>query len=66
LEKQLSDLEQEEKALQASVMKGGMPPAELEKGYTKLGDLAQRISAVMKEWETASERLEALGEETAA
>jgi ATP-binding cassette subfamily F protein 3 len=66
LEKELNELEQEEKTLQASVMKGGMPPAELEKGYTKLGDLAQSISAVMKEWETASERLEALGEETAA
>jgi len=66
LEKQLNDLELEEKALQATVMKGGMPPTELETGYTKLGDLAQRISAVMKEWESASERLEALGEEAAA
>jgi ATP-binding cassette subfamily F protein 3 len=66
LEKELNELEQEEKTLQASVMKGGMPPAEMEKGYTKLGDLAQRISAVMKEWEAASERLEALGEETTA
>lgn len=66
LEKQLAEVELEEKELQAKVMKGGIPPAELEKGYTQLGELAKRIASVMKEWEQASERLEALGEETSA
>lgn len=65
-EKQLGELEQEEKALQEKVMKGGMPPAELEKGYTQLGELAKRISQVMLEWEEAGERLGALGEEATA
>lgn len=66
LEKQLAEVELEEKEMQAKVMKGGIPPAELEKGYTQLGELAKRIASVMKEWEQASERLEALGEETSA
>ncbi len=63
LEKQLADLEQEEKELQAVVMKGGIPPAELEQGYTRLGELAERIAKVMQEWEDAGKRLEDLGEE---
>jgi ATP-binding cassette subfamily F protein 3 len=66
LEKQLAEVEGEEKELQAKVMKGGMPPAELEKGYTRLGELAQRIAAVMAEWEAAALRLEELVEETDA
>jgi phage host-nuclease inhibitor protein Gam len=63
LEKQLADLEREEKDLQAVVMKGGIAAAELEKGYARLGDLAQRIAAVMQEWEAASEQLQVLGQE---
>lgn len=66
LEKQLAEVEKEEKELQAVVMKGGLPPAELERGYTRLGELAERIAKVMQEWEDAGKRLEALGEETAA
>ena len=66
LEKQLADLEREEKELQAVVMKGGIAPAELEKGYTRLGELAQRIAETMAEWEGASTRLQELGEEAAA
>lgn len=64
LEKQLADVEKEEKDLQAIVMKGGIPPAELERGYTRLGELAERIAKVMQEWEDAAKRLEELGEET--
>jgi ATP-binding cassette, subfamily F, member 3 len=63
LEKQLADLEREEKELQAVVMKGGIAAAELEKGYARLGDLAQRIAVVMQEWEAASEQLQVLGQE---
>jgi len=66
LEKQLAEVEKEEKELQAVVMKGGMPPADLERGYTRLGELAERIAKVMQEWEDAGKRLEELGEETAA
>ncbi len=62
LEQQLADLEKEEKALQAEVMKGGMPAEALQKGYDRLGDLAQRIAAVMSEWEAASAQMEELGE----
>jgi len=58
LEKQLAELEQEEKDLQAVVMKGSLPPAELEKGYQRLGELAQRIASTMEEWETASAQLQ--------
>lgn len=65
LEQQLADLEKEEKELQGRVMKGGIAPAELEKGYTKLGSLAERIAAVMQEWEQASEQLQMLQEEKA-
>ena len=61
LEKQLADLEKQEKELQATVMKGGMPAAELENGYTQLGDLAKRIATTMEEWESASTRLQELG-----
>jgi len=63
LEKQLADLEKDEKELQASVMKGGIPATELQKGYERLGELAQRIAAVMSEWETVSAQLQELGEE---
>jgi ATP-binding cassette subfamily F protein 3 len=66
LEKQLADLEREEKEMQARVMKGGIPPNEMEKGYARLGELAQRIAATMGEWESASLRLEELGEEAEA
>ena len=65
LEKQLADLEKEEKELQGRVMKGGIPPADLEKGYTQLGDLAQRIAQVMQEWEEASDQLQLLEEQKA-
>ncbi|MFN6117680.1 MAG: ATP-binding cassette domain-containing protein, partial [Flavobacteriales bacterium] len=62
LEQQLADLEKEEKTLQAEVMKGGMPADALQKGYDRLGELAQRIAAVMSEWEAASAQMEELGE----
>ncbi len=62
LEKKLADLEREEKELQASVMKGGLAPDEVEKGYVKLGNLAQQIAATMEEWEEIALRLEELGE----
>jgi ATP-binding cassette subfamily F protein 3 len=64
LEQQLADLEKEEKTLQAEVMKGGMPADALQKGYDRLGELAQRIAAVMSEWEAASAQMEELGEES--
>ncbi|MBL7957765.1 MAG: ATP-binding cassette domain-containing protein [Flavobacteriales bacterium] len=63
LEKQLADLEAEEKRLQAEVMKSGQPAAEVEKGYARMGEVAERIAATMSEWEAASVRLEELGEE---
>lgn len=63
LEKQLAELETEEKALQATVMKGGMPAAELQKGYERLGDLAKRIASVMEQWESTSAELQALDAE---
>ena len=63
LEKQLAELEQEEKVLQAEVMKGGIPADQMDKGYARLGDLAQRIASTMREWETAAQRLEELNEE---
>jgi multidrug resistance efflux pump len=66
LEQQLADLEKEEKTLQAEVMKGGMPADALQKGYDRLGELAQRIAAVMSEWEAASAQMEELGEESKA
>jgi flagellar biosynthesis chaperone FliJ len=63
LEKQLAGLEAEEKALQAGVMRTGVSSDELQQGYAKLGELAQRIASVMQEWEAASAEVEALGEE---
>jgi ATP-binding cassette subfamily F protein 3 len=63
LEKQLADLEAEEKKLQADVMRNGTPQAEVEKGYARMGEVAQRIAATMQEWEAASLRMEELGEE---
>ncbi|MBK8499159.1 MAG: ATP-binding cassette domain-containing protein [Flavobacteriales bacterium] len=63
LEKQLAELEEEEKRLQAAVMKGGTPATEVQKGYEQMGQVAQRIAATMQEWETASTRLQELGEE---
>ncbi len=66
LEKQLAEMEQEEKLLQAEVMKGGIPADALEKGYAKLGELAQKIAATMQQWEEASLRSEELSEEAQA
>ena len=66
LEKQLAELEAEEKSLQAEVMRSGMPAAEVEKGYARMGEVAERIAATMKEWEEASLRMEELGEENPA
>jgi ATP-binding cassette subfamily F protein 3 len=62
LEKQLADLEREEKELQAKVMKGGMPADLVQAGYAQLGALAQRIAQVMEEWESAAGRVEELGD----
>jgi len=66
LEKQLADLESEEKSLQAEVMKSGMPADAVQKGYARMGEVAERIASTMKEWEEASTRLEELGEEKLA
>jgi ATP-binding cassette subfamily F protein 3 len=63
LEKQLADLEKEEKELQSVVMKGTIPADQIQKGYERLGELAQRIAATMEEWEAASAQLQASGEE---
>ena len=57
------DLEKQEKELQTEVMKGGMPAEQLQKGYERLGTLAQQIAKVMEEWENASTELQALAEE---
>ncbi len=62
LEKQLADLEREEKELQALVMKSGTAADQVEKGYVRLGEIAQRIAATMEEWETVSEKLQELAE----
>ncbi|MBK9076555.1 MAG: ABC-F family ATP-binding cassette domain-containing protein [Flavobacteriales bacterium] len=62
LEKQLATLEQEEKALQARVMTSGVAASEVDKGYARLGELAQRIASTMAEWEDAAAKLEALAE----
>ena len=59
-EKELAALEQEEKALQAQVMAAGLPATELDRGSARLGELAQRIAAVMADWEAASARLDEL------
>lgn len=63
LEKQLADLEKEEKELQVEVMKGGQPAERLQKGYERLGELAQNIAKVMEQWENASTELQAFKEE---
>ena len=60
LEKQLAELEAEEKALQAVVRKGGRSDEEMQKGYTQLGDRANRIASVMEEWERTSAQLQEL------
>jgi ATP-binding cassette subfamily F protein 3 len=62
LEEQLAALEQEEKQLQAEVMKSGLSAEALQNGYDRLGKLAERIAAVMEEWERASAQLQELGE----
>ncbi len=59
-EKELATLEQEEKELQARVMATGLSAAEVDRGYARLGELAQRIAAVMADWEAASARLDEL------
>lgn len=63
LEKQLAELEKEEKQLQAEVMKGGLANDALQKGYERLGQLAQDIAKVMEQWEGASAELQGLSEE---
>ncbi|MEO5584193.1 MAG: ABC-F family ATP-binding cassette domain-containing protein [Flavobacteriales bacterium] len=63
LEKRLGELEQEEKDLQAKVMKGNLPPGQVEAGYAKMGTLAKEIAQVMGEWEVASAQVEELAEE---
>jgi multidrug resistance efflux pump len=60
LEKQLAEREKEEKELQATIMKGGVPADQLQKGYERLGELAQRIAGVMEQWESSSAELQSL------
>ena len=62
LEAELAKLEAEEKALQAEVMKGGLSADKVQKGYERLGQLAERIAAVMSDWESAAAKLEEVGE----
>ncbi|MBL7962365.1 MAG: ATP-binding cassette domain-containing protein [Flavobacteriales bacterium] len=59
-EKRLADLEREEKDLQQQVMKGGQPAEQVQKGYERLGQLAQQIAESMEEWERLSAELDAL------
>lgn len=66
LEKQLAELEEEEKRLQSDVMRSGVSAEQVQQGYERMGELAQRITATMKEWEAASTRLEELGEDKLA
>ncbi|MEZ4806715.1 MAG: ATP-binding cassette domain-containing protein [Flavobacteriales bacterium] len=61
-EKQLAELEKEEKDLQGQVMRSGADPTEVQKGYERLGDLAKRIAVVMEEWEEAAAQVQALQE----
>ncbi|MCC6840590.1 MAG: ATP-binding cassette domain-containing protein [Flavobacteriales bacterium] len=65
LEKQLAELEQEEKQLQARVLQGAPSAEQVQEGYVQLGELAQRIAGVMEAWEAASNLLAELGEEAA-
>ena len=62
MEAELAKLEAEEKALQAEVMKGGLSADKVQKGYERLGQLAERIAAVMSDWESAAAKLEEVGE----
>ncbi|HRH37904.1 MAG TPA: ABC-F family ATP-binding cassette domain-containing protein [Flavobacteriales bacterium] len=66
LEQQLADLEAEEKQLQGEVMKSGAPADAVQRGYERMGVIAQRISSTMEEWENVSKRLQELGEEKGA
>ena len=63
LEKRLAELEQEEKDLQAKVMKGNLPADQVQAGYEKMGTVAKQIAQVMGEWEAASAQVEELAEE---
>ncbi|MBK6410748.1 MAG: hypothetical protein IPF78_13805 [Flavobacteriales bacterium] len=47
LEKRLAELEQEEKDLQAKVMKGNLPADQVQAGYEKMGTVAKQIAQVM-------------------
>lgn len=60
LEQKLAKLEEEEKAIQAGVMRSGSSAEEVGKGYERLGELAQQIAATMEEWETAASQMEEL------
>ncbi|HMN04243.1 MAG TPA: ATP-binding cassette domain-containing protein [Flavobacteriales bacterium] len=62
-EEKLARLEQEEKALQAQVMKTGLPAEDVQKGYDRLGVLAREIADTMQEWEAAAMQLEGLNGE---
>lgn len=66
LEKKLAELEQEEKELQAQVMKGNQKPEEVQAGYERMGELAKQIARVMEEWEAASAQVEELASEDLA
>ncbi|MCB0763439.1 MAG: ATP-binding cassette domain-containing protein [Flavobacteriales bacterium] len=61
-EKQLAELEKEEKDLQGQVMRSGADPTEVQKGYERLGDLAKRIAGVMEGSEEAAAEEQALQE----
>lgn len=64
-EARMAELEKEEKELQVLVMKNGLPAAEVQKGYDRMGELAKLIAEQMQQWEAAGARLQELGDEIA-
>ena len=64
-EKELAKLETEQSALQEELNNGSLDTDRAEEGYVRLGELAQRIDALMREWEQAGAQLEALTKQEA-
>ena len=64
-EARMAELEKEEKELQVLVMKNGLPAAEVQKGYDRMGEIAKLIAEQMQQWEAAGARLQELGDEIA-
>jgi ATP-binding cassette subfamily F protein 3 len=64
-EQELTRLETEQKELQDRLNSGALDKAAMEKGYTRLGEIAGLIDACMRQWEEAGSGLEALENEVA-